>query len=96
MVGSIKIAGISWYTAENYAAAREIMADKHVLAPIYEDWRKKAEASVQKWEASGFRVVRVYIKAEEFRAWCLARDLDIDAKARIRFANEAAFTSAQN
>ena len=96
MADPIKIAGISWYTREDYAACREIMVDKHIFPVSYDAWRKKAERQVQEWESRGFRVIHIHLDAEKFRAWCSARQLDIDAKARICFANEQALRFARN
>jgi hypothetical protein len=92
----VKVAGITWYTRENYAACREIMSDKHILPFSYDDWEKKAEAQIKPFENNGWRVVKVMVHVDEFKKWCATRNLDIDAKARIRFANETAFRSAKN
>lgn len=92
----ILIAGISWYERENYAACREVMVDKDILPPNYDIWRKRAEAQEEKAKVAGFRVVRVLLDADTFVAWCNARGMDVDGKARQRFASEAAMRQADN
>jgi hypothetical protein len=84
------IIGVSWYSREDYPRARAIMADAHVLPETYEAWRELAEPQERNVKATGVTVVRAIINPDEFSAWCAARRLTIDAKARATFANEVA------
>ena len=90
------IIGVSWYDREDYPRAREIMADAHVLPDTYEAWREKADGQEREAKATGLTVVRAVIKPEEFGAWCAARKLNVDAKARASFANEVAARHLNN
>lgn len=92
----IKVLGIPWYSREGYAAARAVMADGHVLPITYEAWEQRAKALEKQQRAAGLKVVRAQIDAEEFAAWCRARSLNIDAQARMQFANDAAFRAIRN
>lgn len=89
----IRAAGISWYRREDYPRALDIMEDAHVLPPTCDEWERKAERQEREWQSRGFVVVRAIIDPEQFPAWCARRGLHVDAKARMRFANEVAFRS---
>jgi hypothetical protein len=91
-----QIIGIPWYGAQNYAACRAVMADKDVLPVTYYEWRKKADRLVKELERSGKRIVHADIDAEQFPVWCRARGLNVDAKARMEFANDAAARVARH
>ena len=86
----IKAAGLCWYTRQNYARVLAVMADAEKLPRSYDKWRKEAEAAEQRFRAQGWIVHRIDCDADAFLAWCTARNVDADAKARIAFANEAA------
>jgi hypothetical protein len=86
MSGLKHVAGLAWFRLADYEAARAIMADGHVLPKTYTEWRIKAEQNEKKAQRQGFITVRAYIEPDQFPAWCGARGLDVDAKARQLFA----------
>ena len=67
------------------------MTDADQLPPNYDQWRKKADGLKRQIERSGQVAVEATIDPETFPAWCAARGLDVDAKARMQFANEEAY-----
>ncbi len=83
--------GMSWYCREAYSRILEVMEDADRLPRTYDQWLKSAEAGVSKLQRAGHIVVRAVIDPDQFVAWCLARSLKVDAQARMRWANEAAF-----
>lgn len=84
----IRAVGIAWFRRENYAKARKLFKDGHKLSPTYDQWLKRAKRAEKELKAQGHIVEKAYIDPETFPAWCRARGLDINAEARIRFANE--------
>lgn len=94
MSRQVQIAGMAWYMREDYAALLGVMVDGHVLPRSYDDWLKKAEEAERQFKARGIRIVRVVIDPKAFPIWCQARGLDIDAKARMAFANDEAARQA--
>lgn len=82
--------GIAWYRAEDYDAARRIMADGDQFPATFHEWRMKAEAAEKREQRRGQTVVRVYIDPETFADWCRARRLNVDAQARMKFASATA------
>jgi len=91
----VQVTGIAWYTRQTYARCLEIMEDRDVLPATYDQWRKKADAGVKHFEGRGIRVIRAEIDPEQFVAWCAARQMKIDAKARMDFAAEMAARAVQ-
>lgn len=89
-----KVVGIPWFKAESYDACRTMMSDGRGLPPLHGDWLKDAEALRREAEGAGHHVLKVDIEPLDFSAWCRARNLVPDAKARVRFANFIAFREA--
>lgn len=86
MNGLKRVAGLVWFRLADYETARAIMVDGHVLPKTYTEWRLKAEQAEKNAQRQGFITVRAYIEPDQFPAWCSARGLDVDAKARQLFA----------
>ena len=69
------------------------MADGQSLPNTFDKWQSRAEAKERQLRAQGYIVVRAALYSEDFVAWCAQRGLDVDAHARMEFANEAAFAA---
>jgi len=89
-----KVVGIPWFKAESYDACRAMMSDGVGLPQQYNDWLMHAEALRREAEGAGHHVLKVDIEPKDFFAWCRARNITPDAKARVRFANFVAFREA--
>ncbi len=87
----IRAVGIPWYRREDYPRILRIMADADKLPPTWDKWFYRAEQFRHRVEKSRQVAVKAYIDPDEFPAWCEARGLNVDAQARMAFANEAAF-----
>lgn len=85
----ITATGLAWYRRENYDELRRISSDGATWAKTYDEWLKAAESIFNKFRAEGYTVYKVDIDPKAFPAWCAARGLNVDSRARIRFANEA-------
>lgn len=87
----IRAVGIPWYELEDYARVLAVMEDAHLLPKVYSLWRMKAEQTERQLRRQGNLVVRAHLRADEFAAWCAARGLNVNAHARMQFANEVAY-----
>lgn len=85
--------GMAWYTRQDYPRILEIMEDAENLPATWHDWNKKAERIQRDAERQGHIVIRAVIDPDDFPVWCRARGLNVDAEARIRFANETAYAA---
>ena len=85
-----RIAAVVWYRREDYPRVLTIMEDAHLLPPTWEKWRYSADKVARQAQKSGVVVEKVYLHLDDFLAWCRARGLNVDAKARTAFANECA------
>jgi len=81
--------GIAWYDRREYAGARGVMADAHVLPVEYEAWLRTAELVVLLEEAKGSVVIRAPIRPAAFADWCSATGQRPDVHARTRHVNLA-------
>ncbi|WP_298624613.1 hypothetical protein [uncultured Zoogloea sp.] len=89
-----KIVGIAWYAPEHYDAILGIMADRHKLSPTFHEWRMNAESLEKKLRRDGNIVVRTLIDPKTFPDWCRSRGLNVDAQARMEYANAVAKDTA--
>lgn len=91
---NVAAVGIAWYRREDYHRILDVMADAHRLPPTYESWLKAAEQGIRQLEAAGHVTVKVQLDPDLFVTWCRQRDLNVDARARIAYASEAAARQA--
>lgn len=84
----IRAVGIAWYRREDYQKIRAVMADPDKLPATFDKWFYSANKFARGLEARGQIVERVYLDPDEFAEWCQRRGMNIDAKARMTFANE--------
>lgn len=82
--------GVPWYAREEYARLKRLFADGHRLPPTYDQWLADLQQALQQAEAQGQVAVKARIRLADFPAWCAERGLNVDANARLEFANEAA------
>ncbi len=85
-----KFVGIAYYRLEDYERVRALMLDGHRLPRTFTEWRHKTEQLEKQLRRAGQVAVKAYLDPDIFIAWCAARGLDVDAKARMRFAAEVA------
>ena len=86
---------IAWYRPEDYNVLRLLFKDGHKLPLTYEDWEQQVYEIIDQAKIQGIVVIKAYIDPKTFPNWCRARDLNIDAKARERFATEFAHQQQQ-
>jgi hypothetical protein len=79
-----------WYSPDDYGRLRDMAADPHAMAAAYETWRASAVNNEQVAKDAGLTVVRVPIDPDVFAAWCAERNRELDSRARMQFASEAA------
>jgi len=89
MNSTVRAAGLCWYNRKSYARIRAVMSDADVLPDTYSQWLKQAEAGEKRLAAQGWIIHRIDLDPDTFLAWCTIRNVDANADARIRFANEA-------
>lgn len=79
---SVSVVFFNWYRREDYGRFLAVFEDAANFPRSYDDWLKKAEHGDDLQRKSGKRVVRIVFDYDEFIAWCAARKLQINAKAR--------------
>jgi hypothetical protein len=82
--------GLAWYRRQDYPRILQVMEDADKLFATYDHWQKSAERTERELKRAGHIVVRAVIDPDEFVVWCRMQGLNVDAKARTRWANEAA------
>lgn len=86
----VSVIGLAWYELDDFTEIKAVMVDGNKLPKTYSEWRLAAEQTERKLRREGRMVVRAHVRPAEFVAWCSTRGLNIDANARMAFANEVA------
>jgi hypothetical protein len=84
----IRTIGIAWYRREDWGEVRKLFVDRDTLPATYDEWLAEAEEVLENLIEQGYLVERAYIDPRQFAVWCAMRGLDLDARARSRFAND--------
>ncbi|MDB5807005.1 MAG: hypothetical protein JWN73_4327 [Betaproteobacteria bacterium] len=88
------VVGLAWYSPDDYAAARRMLSDGHQLPESYAQWESGEIESEEATVANGTDVTRVAVQPDAFMAWCVARHLPIDLRARQLYVADLARTAA--
>ncbi|CAG9256153.1 hypothetical protein [Paraburkholderia caribensis] len=90
-----KVIAISWFMKSEYDRARAAFTDGDGLPDSFLKWERSAQQAHKRCLAQGLIVVKAHIKLDEFIAWCNARGLEINSRARLEFANAVAYEYAK-
>jgi hypothetical protein len=74
---------------EDYERFLATMVDRDELPQTFEEWERAIGRKLADFKAQGVIVKPVTFDAEEFVAFCLARNLPCGDQARAHFAAEA-------
>ena len=80
--------GLPWYSHEDYGRIREMMVDRHNLAPTYDAWLAAAENNESVGREAGLQIDRVMIEPEAFARWCAEKNLEPGSAARMKYVAE--------
>jgi hypothetical protein len=80
--------GLPWYRREDYSRIREMMSDRHNLAPTYDQWLAAAENNESVGRQAGLDIVRVVIEPDAFARWCGEKGIEPASAARMDYAAE--------
>jgi hypothetical protein len=87
MNSPLRIAGIPWFSEEDYADARRIMADTSILPKSYQTWLRGAVTAERDLREQGHHPIRIVIVPADFAEWCGKRRLMLDSAARRQFVS---------
>jgi hypothetical protein len=79
---------LPWYSREDYPRIRDMMIDRHNLAPTYDAWLAAAENNENVGRQAGLQISRTMIEPETFAKWCREKGLEPDSAARIKYVAE--------
>lgn len=83
-----RLAGFPWFSEDDYAEARRVMADSETLPMRYQSWLQWAETAERDLREQGHHPVRVAVVPSGFLQWCKQHGCKPDASARREFAHE--------
>src|SRR5262245_32188583 len=87
----IQVLGVPWYKEDEYEMIKAVMSDWDKLPATFTDWFRAAKKVKETAERQGVVAVEAYINPVAFVAWCRARHLNVDAGARVEYANIVAY-----
>jgi hypothetical protein len=82
------VVGVAWYSEDQWGAARASATDAERFESSYSEWLEMAEDALRNLQLAGVTPVKVFVKAPELAAWCLAHGKPNDAGARAQFTSE--------
>lgn len=91
----VSVVGIPWYREEDFPVLRAMFADGDRLHKTYHEWLQAATQLEVGFRERKMFAVRALITPNEFRAWCEARGLGLNAHARTEYANECAYQNTK-
>ena len=80
--------GLPWYSRDDYVRIREMMNDRHNLAPTYDAWLAAAENNESVGREAGLQILRIMIEPEAFARWCAERGVEPGSPARMEYVAE--------
>ncbi|HWL67038.1 MAG TPA: hypothetical protein VNS22_01500 [Geminicoccus sp.] len=80
--------GFPWFDPADYPKLRDLFSDGDRLPPSFAAWHGAAQEALRLFQEQGLPVVQVRIEPDPFRAWCNARAVSTDYRARHQFATE--------
>ena len=80
--------GVAWYRKEQWERLRSVSSDRDGLETTFEEWEEMAKRRFNELRIAGQTVEKVDVDVEELVIWCKGRGMEIDGKARSRFAAE--------
>ena len=87
MSGNRRI-GLPWYSREDYPRIREMMSDRHNLAPTYDQWLMAAQNNESVGRQAGLEIARITIEPEAFARWCAEKGVEPGSAARMEYVSE--------
>ncbi len=82
--------GITWYHAQDYDRLKAMFPDGGRLPDTFESWLENARNVWDTMTGEGFLLVKAYIDPDTFPEWCRSHGMEMDAKARVNFAQDYA------
>lgn len=84
------VVAITEFAREDYAAIYALAPNGGGMEKTFDEWKKLADAAVAGALLEGFKVVRVRIKPDEFKAWLARKRLKSDPQSRATYCHEVA------
>ncbi|AAF85305.1 hypothetical protein XFUD_10910 [Xylella fastidiosa] len=87
--GKIQVTGFAWFKEDDYESFKPILPERR-WHRTYAEWEAAAEQHFKRLNDQGIRTVKAEIRSADFVAWCRRTGRNIDNKALVALANEAA------
>jgi hypothetical protein len=82
------IVGITWYRRQDWDRLLRMFPDRKTMHDSFDDWLSEAENLERQMKASGVATERVIIDPDGLRAWCKARGVPANGKARATYTTQ--------
>jgi hypothetical protein len=84
------VIAITEFAREDYAALYALAPNGGGMEKTFDEWKKYADAAVAGALLEGYKVIRVRIKPDEFKAWLATKGIKSDPQARASYCHEIA------
>jgi hypothetical protein len=80
--------GVVWYSEQEWAKVKATAADAEVFENSYAEWLDMAEKAMLEVQVLGLKVEKVFVQADELRAWCLAHGKPNNGASRAEYVSQ--------
>ena len=80
--------GICWFQPDQWSRLLQIVEDPNELDDSYDEWRKNAHQTIQRFRAQGLSVRKVSVNLEDLLSWCNERGVPVNGKSRSEYVTE--------
>jgi len=81
------VAGIAWYTPEEWDSIREQVADPETFDYTYNEWLANAQKTVSELRSAGTKAYRIPFHLDDFLRWCRANAKQPNSEARSEYTS---------
>ena len=84
--GAEVIAGLAWYSPEQWGRLLDVSVDRDSLETNHESWLRLAEKAMFDLKRAGITPRVVPVDVEKLVAWCTEQNRPVDGSARAEYA----------
>lgn len=93
--GPAVIAGLAWFSEEDWLTLKTSADDRDSLHETYQEWEEDLDRNLERLRGLGYQVRKIPIDLQELYAWCLREGRPVDGRARAEFTTLKVREAAQ-
>lgn len=87
-IPKLHVAGVTWYTEENWLRVKASALDPERFEATYTEWNAMATEAFANLQRTGINVVKFSVRFDQLLPWCLLHNKPNNASSRAEFVSE--------